>query len=57
MLDIIDNLNSLDLPLDSILVNFYIINMFPNIDNNLALSSVKKYLDLCRKNIPPTICL
>ena len=34
MLDIIDNLNSLDLPLDSILVNFDVINMFPNIDNN-----------------------
>ena len=42
MLDIIDNLNSLDLPLNSILVRFDIINMFPNIDNNLGLSSVKK---------------
>ena len=30
MLDIIDNLNSLDLPLNSILVSFDIINMFPN---------------------------
>ena len=57
MLDIIDNLNSLDLPLNSILVSFDIINMFPNIDNNLGLSSVKKYLDLCSKNIPPTNCL
>ena len=57
MLDIIDNLNSLDLPLHSILVSFDIINMFPNIDNNLGLSSVKKYLDLCSKNIPPTNCL
>ena len=46
MLDIIDNLNSLDLPLNSILVSFDIINMFPNIDNNLGLSSGKKYLDL-----------
>ena len=34
MLDIIDNLNSLGLRLDSILVSFDIINMFPNIDNN-----------------------
>ena len=57
MLDIIDILNSLDLSLDSILVSFDIINMFPNIDNNLGLSSVKKYLDLCSKNIPPTNCL
>ena len=57
MLDIIDNLNSLDLPLDSILVSFDVINMFPNFDNNLGLSSVKKYLDLCSKNIPPTNCL
>ena len=31
--------------------------MFPNIDNNLRLSSVKKYLNLCSKNIPPTNCL
>ena len=49
--------NSLDLPLNSILVSFDIINMFPNIDNNLGLSSVKKYLYLCSKNIPPTNCL
>ena len=57
MLDIIDNLNSLGLRLDSILVSFDIINMFPNIDNNLGLSSLKHYLDLCSKNIPPTNCL
>ena len=57
MLDIIDNSDSLDLPLNYILVSFDIINMFPNIDNNLGLSSVRKYLDLCSKNIPPTNCL
>ena len=57
MLDIINNLSSLDLPLNSILVSFGIINMFSNIDNNLGLSSVKNYLDLCSKNIPPTNCL
>ena len=56
MFDIIDNLHSLDLPLDYILVIFDTMNMFPNIDNNLGLSSVKKYLDLCSKNIPPTNC-
>ena len=53
MLDIINNLNSLGLPLNSILVSFDIINMFPKIDNYLRLSSVKKYLDVCSKNIPP----
>ena len=53
MLDIINNLNSLGLPLNSILVSFDIINMFPKIDNYLRLSSLKKYLDVCSKNIPP----
>ena len=57
MLNIIDNLNSLDLPLNSFLVSFDIINIFPNIDNNLGLSSVKTLLELCSKNIPPTNCL
>ena len=42
ILDIIDNLNSLDLPLNSILVSFHIINTFPNIYNYLGLSFVKK---------------
>ena len=41
MLDIIDNLNSLYLPLNSILVRFDITNVFRNIDNYLGLSSVK----------------
>ena len=54
ILDIIDNLSSLYLPLDSILVNFDLINMFPNTDNNLRSSSVKKYL--YSANIPPTNC-
>ena len=40
MLDIIDDLNSLDLPLDSILVSFDVIIMFPSVDNNLGLYSV-----------------
>ena len=42
MMDTTDNLNSLDLLLNSILVSFGIISMFPNTDNNLELSSVKK---------------
>ena len=41
MLNIIDNLNSLDLPLNPILVTFDIINMFPDIDIYSRLSSVK----------------
>ena len=54
MLDINNNLNSLDLPLHSILVRFDAWNMFQNIDNNLALFSVKKYLDWSSKNILAT---
>ena len=50
-------MNSVDLPLNSVLVDFNAINMFPNIDNNLGLSSVKKYLDLRSKNIHLTNCL
>ena len=46
MLEIIGNLNSVDLPSNSILVSFNMINMISNIDNKLGLSSVKKYLDL-----------
>ena len=58
MLDINDILKSLNLPLNSILISIDIINMFPNIDNDLVLSSfVKKYLDLCSENIPLTHCL
>ena len=34
--------------------SFDTINIFPNIDHNVGLSSVKKYLDLCSKSIPPT---
>ena len=56
MLAIINNLTSLDLPLNSILVSFDVINIYPHIDNYLGLSSVKKYLYLCSENIPPTNC-
>ena len=56
MLAITNNLTSLDLPLNSILVSFDVINIFPNIDNYLGLSSVKKYLYLCSENIPPVNC-
>ena len=46
--------NSLDLPLNSILVSFDKIIMFPNIDNK---SSVKKYLDFCSKTfLQPVVC-
>ena len=39
------------------MVSFEITLIFPNIDNYLGLSSVKKYLDLCSRNIPATNCL
>ena len=33
LLDITDNINSMFLPTDTVLVNFDIVNMFPKIDN------------------------
>ena len=54
MLDIIDKLNSLDWPLNSILVSFDVINMFPNIDNNIGFSSVKKYV--VKTFLLPIVC-
>ena len=37
MLDIIDEINNSNLPTNSILVGFYIVNMFPSIDNKSGL--------------------
>ena len=37
MLDIIDEINNSNLPTNSILVGFNIVNMFPSIDNKSAL--------------------
>ena len=45
---IIDNLNITELPPDSILVNVDMIHMFPNIDNNLGVTSVKKIIRIMK---------
>ena len=44
LLDIIDNMNSMFLPANAILVSFDIVNMFPNIDNKSGLDAVKSVL-------------
>ena len=44
LLDIIDNMNSMLLPANAILVSFDIVNMFPNIDNKSSLDVVKSVL-------------
>ena len=56
MLDIIDDLNSLNLHPESVLVSFDIINMFPRIDNKMGIDSVIKLLNRRCKN-PPTQCV
>ena len=41
MLDIIDEINNFNLPTNSVLVGFDIVNMFPSIDNKSGLKSVQ----------------
>ena len=43
MLDIIDEINNFNLPSNSILVSFDIVNMFPSIDNKSGLKSLMIY--------------
>ena len=57
MLDIIDKINSYNLPTNSILVGFGIVYMFPSIDNKSGLKSVHDILELYDSNFPPTICV
>ena len=45
ILDIIDNLNDSDLPENSVLVSFDVVNMFPSIDNESGIKAVKKVLN------------
>ena len=44
LLDIIDNMNSILLPANAILVSFNIVNMFTNIDDKSGLDAVKSVL-------------
>ena len=45
MLEIIDDMNNSYLSYNAILISFDVVNMFPSIDNNIEIASVRKYLD------------
>ena len=57
MLDIIDNINSMFLPANAILVTFDIVNMFPSTDNKSGLDAVKSALLKSSTNAPPVECI
>ena len=57
MLDIIDQINNSNLPTNSIIVGFGIVNIFPNIDNKSGLKSVLDILELHDSKFPPTSCV
>ena len=44
-------------PEGSLLVSWDVVSMFPNIDNNLGISAVRKALNSRSDNIPSTDCL
>ena len=54
MLDIIGNLNDSDLPENSVLVSFDVVNMFPYINNESGIKAVKKVLNDKESKSPPT---
>ena len=49
MLDIIDNLNGSNLPDNSVLVSFDVVNMFPSIDKESDIKVVKEMLNVREK--------
>ena len=53
LFDMIDNINNMFLPTNTILVNFHIAKMFPKIDNKSGLNAVKSV----SANTPPTDCI
>ena len=58
LLNRIDRLNrSGPLPDSTILVSWDVVGMFPNIDNNLGLTAVKKALNTRTTKIPSTKCI
>ena len=57
MLDIIDETNNSNLPTNSIIVSFDIVNMFTSIDNKCGLKSVHNILELRESKFPPTSCI
>ena len=57
LLDIIDNINSMFLHTNAILLSFDIVNMFPNIDNKSGLDAVKSVLLKGSTNTPSVECI
>ena len=57
MLDIIDNLNDSNLPDNSVLDSFDVVNMFPSIDNESGIKAVKEMLNVRENKNPHTECI
>ena len=57
LLDVINDINSMFLPADAIVVSFDIINMFSNIHNKSNLDAVKSVLLKRSTNTPPVECI
>ena len=57
ILDIKNESNNSNLPTNSILVGFYIVNIFSRIDNKSGLKSVHDILELRDSNFPSTSCV
>ena len=56
MLEIIDD-NKSNLSSSTILVGFDVVNMFPSVDNNMRIESVRKYLyEKEYKDLPYRLC-
>ena len=57
MLEVIDEMNNSNLSSSAILVSFNVVNMFPSIDNNMGVASVRKYLDERESKDLPIDCV
>ena len=57
MLEIIDDINNSNLSSSAILVSFDEVKMFPSIDNNMGIVSVRKYLGERECKDFPTDCV
>ena len=57
MLDVTDYFNNSDLPENSLSVSFDIVNMFPFIDNESGMKTVKEILSERQSKNPPTECI
>ena len=57
MLKIIDDMNNSNLTSSAILVSVNVMNMFPSINNNMGIASVRKYLHERECKDFPTDCV